>query len=187
MQHIIRNLFRCYDSLLTTVYRAENHSIRWKVGLLEGRLEEFWSDYLPPRQPVCKTKQKTIDTHILRTLNISLRLSNQQKILWKSTYWTSLYTHGRYCTRADAVVRVRRLLYACGGCAVSGGRDGWRGGMSEGCLFLPLKGSESHAKCCFRTRGGPMHLPMNCRNFAQSPFKYLILGRIITKKVIPLG
>ena len=42
--------------------------------------------------------------------------------------------------------------------------------MSEKCLFLPLKGSKSHAKYYFRTRGGPIHLPINYRNFAQSPF-----------------
>ena len=38
-------------------------------------------------------------------------------------------------------------------------------------LFLPLEGSKSHAKYYFLTRGGPIHLPIKYRNFAQSPFK----------------
>ena len=43
--------------------------------------------------------------------------------------------------------------------------------MTGKCLFLPLKGSKSHANYDFPTPGGPIHLPINYRNFAQSPFK----------------
>ena len=30
--------------------------------------------------------------------------------------WTLFYTYGRYCTRTDAIVHVRTLLYMYGSC-----------------------------------------------------------------------
>ena len=50
------------------------------------------------RQPVCNTKQKAINTHIPLTFNLSLRISNKQKILdIILNAWTLLYTY-RSCT-----------------------------------------------------------------------------------------
>ena len=61
-----------------------------------------------------------------------------------------------------------------------------RGKMSGKCLFLPLKGSKSHAKYYFQTPGGPIYLPIKYRNFAQSPFKAILAWRqVINSGIFP--